>query len=395
MAGCVALIVAAGRGARLGNAMGPGGSPPKQYLPLAGRPMLVYAVEVFCNLTEVDKVAVVIHGDDRALYAAAVDGLDLLDPVIGGETRQESVRLGLESLSGDGFETILIHDAARPLVGAELISRTIAALASHDGAVPAIAVTDALKRAEQDAIVESVERAGLWRAQTPQGFHFDAILEAHRKAAEGRDLAYGDDAAIATDAGLTVAIVAGDEDNFKVTEGEDIKRAERILAARVEYRTGQGADVHAFGEAGADTVRLCGVDVPHDQGLVGHSDADVGLHAATDAILGALAEGDIGNHFPPGDAAWKDADSKIFLRHAAEIAADRDAIIVHLDVTLICEAPKIDPHRAAMRARIAEILGIDADRVSVKATTTEGLGMIGRGDGIAAQAIATLALKRG
>ncbi|MCZ6636789.1 MAG: bifunctional 2-C-methyl-D-erythritol 4-phosphate cytidylyltransferase/2-C-methyl-D-erythritol 2,4-cyclodiphosphate synthase [Alphaproteobacteria bacterium] len=395
MAGCVALIVAAGRGARLGNAMGPGGSPPKQYLPLAGRPMLVYAVEVFCNLTEVNKVAVVIHGDDRALYDAAVDGLDLLDPVIGGETRQESVRLGLESLSGDGFETILIHDAARPLVGAELISRTIAALASHDGAVPVLAVTDALKRAEQDAIVESVERAGLWRAQTPQGFHFDAIAEAHRKAAEGREFAYGDDAAIATDAGLTVAVVAGDEDNFKVTEGEDIKRAERILAAGLEYRTGQGADVHAFGEPGADTVRLCGIDVPHDQGLVGHSDADVGLHAATDAILGALAEGDIGNHFPPGDAAWKDADSKIFLRHAAKIAADRDAIIVHLDVTLICEAPKIDPHRAAMRARIAEILGIDVDRVSVKATTTEGLGMIGRGDGIAAQAIATLALKRG
>ena len=393
MAGCVALIAAAGRGTRLSDAVEAGQRRPKQYLPLAGQPMLTHAVEAFCNRPGVDKVRVVIHGDDRSLYAAAVGGLDLLEPVIGGETRQESVRLGLESLADDGFETVLIHDAARPLVEAGLIGRTITALASHDGAVPAIAVTDSLKRVDQGGIAENVDRSNLWRVQTPQGFGFKAILDAHRKAAEDVALSYGDDATIATDAGLTVAIVPGDEDNLKITTPEDIERAERILAARTEYRTGQGYDVHGFADHGNTTVRLCGIDVPHDRRLAGHSDADVGLHAVTDAVLGALAEGDIGSHFPPSDAAWKDADSEIFLRRAVEIAAAREAAIVHLDVTLICEAPKISPHREAMRRRIAHILGIDVERVSIKATTTEGLGALGGGEGIAAQALATIALK--
>ena len=391
MSGCVALIVAAGRGARLGGVSDVG---PKQYLPLAGRPILARAVEAFRRHAGIDAVRVVIHGDDRERYDAALGGLDILPPVTGGDTRQDSVRLGLESLAEAGFDTVLIHDAARPLVSRALIDGTLAGLAANDGVAPAIAVTDSLKRASELTIEEHVDRTGLWRAQTPQGFKFGAILDAHRRAADGGRAALSDDAAVASAAGMSVAIVPGEEENVKVTTSDDLRRAEGILAARTEYRTGLGLDVHAFAAEGSGPVRLCGIDIPHERGLAGHSDADAALHAATDAILGALAEGDIGRHFPPGDAAWKNADSRIFLRRAAEIAADRGAALAHLDITLICEVPKIAPHAEAMRARIAEILDVETGRVSVKATTTEGLGALGRGDGIAAQAIATLAVER-
>lgn len=392
MAGCVALIVAAGRGARLGAEGTEGAPSPKQYTLLCGRPMLSHAVAAFLDSDAVAAVRVVIHADDRARYDDAVGHLSLLEPVQGGASRQDSVRAGLESLAGEGFDSVLIHDAARPLVDAALIARTLEALAAHPGAVPALAVTDSLKRGAGGIILEAVERTELWRAQTPQGFSFTTILEAHRQAAALGTGGHTDDAAIAAAAGIEVALVPGAEDNFKITTREDLARAERLLAGAGETRTGPGFDVHAFGAEGSGPVRLCGVDVPHGRGLEGHSDADAGLHAATDAVLGALAEGDIGSHFPATDEAWKDADSATFLGHALGLLKARGGTLVHLDVTIICEHPKIAPHRAPMRAAMAAILGITIDRISVKATTTEGLGALGRGDGIAAQAVATICL---
>jgi 2-C-methyl-D-erythritol 4-phosphate cytidylyltransferase/2-C-methyl-D-erythritol 2,4-cyclodiphosphate synthase len=396
MAGCVALIVAAGRGARLRPDGTAGASSPKQYLPLCGRPMLSHAVAAFQDTDGVTAVRVVIHADDRALYDDALGHLSLLDPVQGGATRQDSVRLGLESLAGEGFETVLIHDAARPLVDNALIARTLKALAEHPGAVPALTVTDSLKRCADSVIIDAIDRTDLWRAQTPQGFSLTAILDAHRKAAALGPGTHTDDAAVAAAAGIEVVIVPGSEDNLKVTSMEDFARAERLLTKGGETRTGQGFDVHAFGADGSGPVRLCGVDLPHDRGLTGHSDADAGLHASTDAILGALAEGDIGSHFPPTDAAWKDADSATFLRHALGLLAARGGTLVHLDITIICEHPKIAPHRGPMRARMAGLLGIEnaMDRISIKATTTEELGALGRGEGIAAQAVATICLER-
>ena len=294
MAGCVALIVAAGRGARLGAEGTEGAPSPKQYTLLCGRPMLSHAVAAFLDSDAVAAVRVVIHADDRARYDDAVGHLSLLEPVQGGASRQDSVRAGLESLAGEGFDSVLIHDAARPLVDAALIARTLEALAAHPGAVPALAVTDSLKRGAGGIILEAVERTELWRAQTPQGFSFTTILEAHRQAAALGTGGHTDDAAIAAAAGIEVALVPGAEDNFKITTREDLARAERLLAGAGETRTGQGFDVHAFGAEGSGPVRLCGVDVPHGRGLEGHSDADAGLHAATDAVLGALAEGGYG-----------------------------------------------------------------------------------------------------
>ncbi|MDH3240463.1 MAG: bifunctional 2-C-methyl-D-erythritol 4-phosphate cytidylyltransferase/2-C-methyl-D-erythritol 2,4-cyclodiphosphate synthase [Alphaproteobacteria bacterium] len=400
MAGCVALIAAAGSGTRLGGPLPggdqpPGTAPPKQYRTLAGRPLLAHCATAFLQSGGVDAVAAVIGADDRAFYDEAVGHLPLREPVIGGPTRQDSVRRGLESLSDAGYDTVLIHDGARPLVPRDVIGRTLAALATHDGAVPAIAVSDSLKRGADNTIVEAVDRAGLYRAQTPQGFHFAAILAAHRQAASGGRTDFTDDAAVAAAAGLRIALVEGSEDNLKITTAGDLARAERMLAQGGEVRTGQGLDVHAFGEPGSGPVRLGGIDIAFDRGLAGHSDADAALHAATDAILGALAEGDIGSHFPPTESAWKDADSATFLSHAAALLKGRGGVLVNLDLTIICEAPKIAPHRAAMRARIAEILATTVERVSVKATTTEGLGALGRGDGIAAQAVATIRLGGG
>ena len=382
MASCVALVVAAGRGTRLGAPL------PKQYLPLAGKPLLRYSLETLARHPAIAHVRVVFNPDDQAQYDAASRGLDLLPPVAGGAARQDSVRLGLESLDGLKTERVLIHDGARPFLDTATIDRVLGALDQAPGAIPALPLRDTVKRGADGVVTDTVDRSSLWRAQTPQGFHYRPILAAHRAAA-GNDLS--DDAAVAERAGLAVRLVAGSEENFKVTTGDDLLQAERLLAARQgDIHTGQGLDVHAFGPG--DHVWLCGVKIPHGQGLVGHSDADVGLHALTDAILGALGAGDIGVHFPPGDAKWRGAPSHLFLRHAADLVAAAGGSVAHVDVTLICERPKIGPHRDAMVARMAEILGIETRRVSVKATTTEKLGFTGRGEGIAGQAVATLRL---
>ena len=380
MSGCIALVVAAGRGSRFGS------ETPKQYLELAGEPVLRRTLKAFAGHQLVSAVRPVINMADRGLFEAAAAGLGVLDPVAGGASRQDSVRLGLESLTGLNPDKVLIHDAARAFVSGEVISRVIAALDEAPGAIPALPVTDTLKRGRKDGrIGETVSRDGLWRAQTPQGFRFQGILDAHRAARQGAGLT--DDAAVAEKAGLAVALVAGAEDNIKITTPEDMIRGVR-MAGGGEVRTGFGFDVHRLGPGGQ--VTLLGVSLPFHASLEGHSDADVGLHAITDALLGAIAGGDIGVHFPPGDEQWRGSPSDVFLRHAGDLVGEKGAVISNIDVTLICEAPKIGPHREAMTARVAEILNIEAARVSVKATTTEGLGLTGRGEGIAAQAVATV-----
>lgn len=385
MAKTVALVLAGGRGSRVG------GDIPKQYQSVGGIPMIRRALEVFARHPLVDAVLAVIHPDDAELYRSAIGAMALPDPIFGGETRQESGYNGLKSIEKQFPEFVLIQDAARPFTSAGAITRVIEALRESPAALAALPVTDTIKRSDREnRITGTVDRAGLWRAQTPQGFRYTDIRAAH-EACQGRELT--DDAAIAEAAGLEVTMVEGDEDNIKVTTEADLARAERIArdhAVGAETRVGMGFDVHRF-EAG-DQVTLCGVSIPHSQGLGGHSDADAGLHALTDAIIGALAAGDIGDHFPPGDPRWRDADSAVFLEHAAKMVEDRGGTILHLDVTLICERPKIGPHRAAMRRRVAEICGLDLDRVSVKATTTEKLGFTGREEGIAAQAAATVRL---
>ena len=380
---CIALIVAGGSGQRFGSER------PKQYLDLAGKPVLRRTVEAFLHHPQVGGIRVVIDPAWRDAYDAAVAGLGLPDPVAGGASRQDSVRNGLEALAADGApELVLIHDAARPLIDDSTIAAVIESLRDKPGAIAAVPVADTLKRGNGGTICATVDREGLWRAQTPQGFRFPAILEAHRSAA---GLSLTDDAAVAERAGLAIALVPSKEDNFKVTTPDDLTRATRaIMSSLWDVRTGSGFDVHRFTDG--DFVTLCGLRVPHSHGLEGHSDADVGLHALTDAILGALAAGDIGSHFPPSDPRWRGADSAKFLRHAADLVAERGGVIAHADVTIICERPKIGPHRAAMAERIAEILGIELGRVSVKATTTEELGFTGRREGIAAQAVATIRL---
>ena len=385
----VALIVAAGRGRRLG------GETPKQYLPLAGRAVLHHAARAFRAHPRVDAVRVVIHPDDRALHDAAVAGLDLLAPVAGGAERQDSVRLGLESFAAMTPERVLIHDGARPLVAADAIDRVLDALDQTPGAILARPVTDTLKRARAGdigpviapVIEGTLARDGLWRAETPQGFRFAPILDAHRRLA-GRAL--GDDAAVAEAAGLEVALVPGRAENPKITTAADLALVRRLLDAEMETRVGNGFDVHRFGPG--DHVRLCGLAIAHDHGLVGHSDADVALHALTDALLGALGAGDIGQHFPPGEPRWRGMDSAHFLAHAAALVRAAGGTIGHVDLTIVCERPKVGPHRAAMVTRVAAILGVAPGRVSVKATTTEGLGFTGRREGIAAQATATIRL---
>ena len=381
MAGCYAIIVAAGRGHRMGGDM------PKQYRLLAGRAVLTRSVAAFARHPAIDGVRVVYNPDDQDLYDQALGDFGILPPVAGGASRQGSVLNGLESLADLAPDRVLIHDAARPFVDAATIDAIVAALDTHRGAIAAAPVVDTLKREAAGVVSETVPRDGLWRAQTPQGFRYGDILSAHR-AATGEDLT--DDAAVLERAGIPVALVASPDTNFKITTEDDMARAERLLSGGGDIRTGMGFDVHRFGPG--DHVWLCGIQVPHDHGLVGHSDADAGLHALTDAVLGAIGEGDIGAHFPPSDPQWKGAPSDVFLKKAGELVAARNGAIRHLDLTLICEAPKIRPHVAAMRQRIADILGIDLDRVSVKATTTEGLGFTGRGEGLAAQAVATVVL---
>jgi 2-C-methyl-D-erythritol 4-phosphate cytidylyltransferase / 2-C-methyl-D-erythritol 2,4-cyclodiphosphate synthase len=382
MTSCIALVVAAGRGIRLGGAL------PKQYLPLAGKPLLRYSLETLTRHGAIDRVRVVFNPEDADHYEAAARGLDMLSPVAGGAARQDSVRLGLESLAALAPERVLVHDGARPFLDHAVIDRLLAALDAAPGAIPALPLLDTVKRGAEGRIVETVDRTQLWRAQTPQAFDYRAILAAHRAASGGN---LSDDAAVAERAGLAVRLVEGSETNVKITTAEDLQEAERLLAQRQgDIRTGQGFDVHAFGPG--DHLWLCGVKLAHEQGLVGHSDGDVGLHALTDAILGTIGAGDIGLHFPPSDPQWRGAASHRFLRHAADLVAAAGGSIAHADLTLICERPKIGPHRDAMVARIAEILGIDRRRVSVKATTTEKLGFTGRGEGIAAQAVATVRL---
>lgn len=375
-----ALVVAAGRGSRFGA------DQPKQYMPLGPWPVLRYSLARFATHPAIAMVRAVIHPDDRAAYDEAATGLDLAEPVTGGATRQDSVRLGLESLAGQSPDQVLIHDGARPFIDVPVIDRVLGGLATASGAVPAIAVSDTLKRAEDSVIAETTPRAGLWRVQTPQGFHYKAIREAHAAAA-GQNLT--DDAHVAEEAGLTVSLVEGSTENVKITTQSDLTRGQRWLAGGAETRVGQGFDVHAFGPA-PGPVRLCGIDLPHDHALAGHSDADVGLHVAVDALLGALAEGDIGSHFPPSDPQWKGADSALFVTHVRDLLHRRGALVQNLDITLICERPKVGPHRAAMAERVAELLAVPPGRVSVKATTTEGLGFTGRREGIAAQAVATI-----
>ncbi len=384
MTDCVAIIVASGRGERFG------GGRPKQYRPLLGVPLLRHTLNCFAHHPDVTAVRAVIHPHDRALYEEASAGLDLMPPVTGGETRQDSGRLGLESLVGEPPEKVLIHDGARPVVDADLISRVIRALDREEGALPALPVADTLKRVQGETVGETVDRKGLYRAQTPQGFRYDSILSAHRRF-EGE--AMTDDAAIAEAAGISVTVVAGDEGNIKVTAKDDLLRAEHQLLGALRPRTGMGFDVHRLEEvddADHAGLVLMGLTLPEPFRMIGHSDADVGLHAITDALLGALAIGDIGSHFPPSDPQWKGADSAIFLSHAVDEVIKAGGIIEHIDVTLICERPKIGPYRPAMTERLSELLRLPSDRISVKATTTERLGFTGRGEGIAAQAVATI-----
>jgi 2-C-methyl-D-erythritol 4-phosphate cytidylyltransferase / 2-C-methyl-D-erythritol 2,4-cyclodiphosphate synthase len=371
-----AVLVAAGSGTRFGA------ETPKQFLSLGGRPVLRHAAE-----TLVEHVGMLQPVGDKAPIEAALEGLRHLPPVPGGATRQQSVHAGLEALGADAPDVVLVHDAARPLIPPGTIPALLAALEHAPGAIPAIPVADTLKRVVDGVITATAPRDGLYRAQTPQAFRFPILLAAHRAGTAG---AATDDASLLEAAGLTVAIVPGSEDNIKLTWPEDLRRLERAMFGGLIPRVGTGFDVHVL-EAGRKLV-LCGVPIEYDKGLAGHSDADVGIHALCDAIYGALAEGDIGRHFPPSESAWKDADSARFLCHAAGRIAARQGMLANADVTLICERPKIAPHAGAMTARLAAILGVDPARISVKATTTERLGFTGRGEGIAAQAVATILL---
>ena len=381
-----AVVVAAGRGLRAG------GNLPKQYRQLAGEPVIRSSLSLFAWHGEIAAVQAVIHPEDRGPYDAAAAGLRLLPPVFGGATRQASVRAGLEALSARRPDIVLVHDAARPFCSAELVSRAIVACAETGAAIPALEVTDTIKRVDADGhVAGTIDRAQLRAVQTPQAFAFPALLEAHRRAAGNGREDFTDDAALAEWAGLKVAVFAGETGNVKLTTDEDFSRAEaRRIASLTDLRTGNGFDVHAFGDG--DHVMLGGIKIPHQRGLIGHSDSDVALHALVDAILGALADGDIGQHFPPSDMRWRGASSDQFLKFAAERVTKRGGRIAHLDVTIVCEEPRIGPHRDAMRQRIAQIADLAVERVAVKATTSEQLGFTGRREGIAAMATATVRL---
>jgi 2-C-methyl-D-erythritol 4-phosphate cytidylyltransferase / 2-C-methyl-D-erythritol 2,4-cyclodiphosphate synthase len=380
---CVALLMAAGSGVRLGGEL------PKQYRTLGGRPMLRRSIEALCAHPAIDRVQVVIGPGQAALYEAATVGLDLPPPVVGGATRQESVRLGLEALADDPPALVLAHDAARPFASPALLDRVILALGSAAAVLPVVPVVDTLKRLDAaGAVADEVPREALARAQTPQGCCFATLLEAHRRHA---GVACTDDAGVVALDGVAVQTVSGEEENFKVTTEADLSRAEALLAAAPRrYVTGTGFDVHAF--ATGRKLWLCGIEVAHERGLAGHSDADVALHAVTDALFGAMADGDIGSHFPPSDPQWKDASSDRFLRHAVDRLTARGGRLEHIDLTIIGERPKIGPHRDAMRASLARITGLGVEAIGVKATTTERLGFCGREEGLAAQAAVTVSL---
>jgi 2-C-methyl-D-erythritol 4-phosphate cytidylyltransferase / 2-C-methyl-D-erythritol 2,4-cyclodiphosphate synthase len=370
------LIVAAGTGTRLGGL-------PKQYQMLAGQPVLRRTVAAFSKRNDISKIQVVIGDGQEMLYHDSLQGLALPAPVIGGATRQESVRRGLEAIGS--ADLVLIHDAARPLVSQAVIDDVIAALATNKAATPALPIMDSLQRTDTRTTV-NVSRENLFAIQTPQGFHFADILAAHRATSD----IHTDDCAVARAAGMAIALTAGDADNFKITVEADLMRAEKMLTQPKMPRTATGFDVHKFGDG--DHLLLGGIKIMHSHGIIAHSDGDVALHALTDALLGTIALGDIGAHFPPSDPKWKNADSSDFLGFARNAIQERNGTISHVDLTIICERPKITPHREAIRASIANILKIDIGSVSVKATTTEGLGFTGRQEGIAAQAVATVLL---
>jgi 2-C-methyl-D-erythritol 4-phosphate cytidylyltransferase/2-C-methyl-D-erythritol 2,4-cyclodiphosphate synthase len=384
---CTALIVAGGRGSRFGGPL------PKQYALMGGRPVLHHTLAAIGAAPGIDRIQVVIGPGDEAHYHTAAAGFDLPPPVEGGVSRQHSVLNGLEALASDPPDLVAIHDAARPFVRAADIAACLEAVAAPgvDGAVLGVPLADTLKKVDgSGAISETVPRTHLWRAQTPQVFRFPALLKAHRAVAAlatREATALTDDAAVAERAGLRVVMVEGHDDNRKITTAQDLQQAEMM-----ETRTAFGFDVHGLGPGSA--VMLGGIAIAHTQALSGHSDADVALHALTDAVLGTIGAGDIGKHFPPSDAQWRGVSSDRFLRHAIELLALAGGRIVHLDLTLVCESPRIGPHREAMIESIARIAGIGRDRVSVKATTTEGLGFTGRGEGIAAQAVATVEVPR-
>jgi 2-C-methyl-D-erythritol 4-phosphate cytidylyltransferase/2-C-methyl-D-erythritol 2,4-cyclodiphosphate synthase len=370
----VAILVAAGSGSRFGT------DTPKQFLNIAGKPVIRHAAETLAR-----HVSLLQPVGDAAPIEAALHGVaGCLAVIPGGATRQDSVRAGLEALIPHAPDVVLVHDAARPVIPQGTIPSLLAALREAPGAIPAAPVADTLKRVARSVITQTVPRTGLFRAQTPQAFRFQALLDAHRSGVTDAT----DDASLLEVAGQTVAVVPGSDDNIKLTYPEDLVRLERIMEVAMVPRVGTGFDVHVL-QTGRPLF-LCGVQVPHEQGLAGHSDADVGIHALCDAIYGALALGDIGRHFPPSEATWKDADSARFLTHAAGRIADRGGRLVNADVTLICERPKITPHAPAMIARLADLLGVDPSRISVKATTTERLGFTGRGEGIAAQAVVSI-----
>jgi 2-C-methyl-D-erythritol 4-phosphate cytidylyltransferase/2-C-methyl-D-erythritol 2,4-cyclodiphosphate synthase len=382
-----AVVVAGGRGYRAG------GEVPKQYRDIAGEPVIRPALLAFLGHSRVGAVQPVIHPDDQEAFAAATAGLkNLSAPVPGGVTRQASVRAGLEALQAAAPDLVLIHDAARPFLSGDLISRAIAAAEQYGAAVPAVAITDTVKKIdEQDMVSETLDRGRLRTVQTPQAFSFGLIVDLHRRAAAAGREDFTDDAALAEWGGQRVRVFAGEVTNVKLTTQDDFARAEaRRMAALSDVRTGNGFDVHAFGDG--DHVMLAGIRIPNERGVTGHSDADVALHALVDAILGALAEGDIGVHFPPSDPQWRGASSDRFLAFACERVRARSGVIAHLDVTIVCETPRVGPHRDAMRARIAEIADVPIGRVAIKATTSEKMGFTGRGEGIVAMATATVRL---
>lgn len=372
-----AIVVAAGSGSRAGGA--------KQWRLLGGRPVVRWSVEAILA-AGAEAVVVVIAAGSEAEAESALAGLSGWRLATGGDTRAASVRNGLDVLGGPGDRPVLIHDAARPLLGAAVIRRLLAALEDADGALPALPVADSLRRATDGLVSGAVDRDALWRAQTPQAFRYRTVVEAYAAWPDGETAA--DEAAVVQRAGGRVRIVEGDPRLMKLTWPEDFAMAEALITRQT--RVGQGFDAHRWGPG--SSVWLCGVEIPHDQTLIGHSDADAGLHALTDAILGAMGDGDIGDHFPPTDPQWKGASSDRFLIHAVERLAARGGRLVNVDVTLICERPKVKPHRQAMRERLADLLSLPLDAVSVKATTTEAMGFTGRGEGLAAQALATIEL---
>ncbi|MBU6338520.1 MAG: bifunctional 2-C-methyl-D-erythritol 4-phosphate cytidylyltransferase/2-C-methyl-D-erythritol 2,4-cyclodiphosphate synthase [Rickettsiales bacterium] len=391
MSKTVALITACGRGNRFNKGEGI----PKQYLSLAGIPLLRHSILAFLNHPKIDDVICVIHPDDMQFYEEASAGLDLLNPVFGGETRQASIRLGLKALEEYNPSNVLIHDGVRPFVSKRIISGVLEKLETHPAVIPAIAVEDTIKKYADGKIEWTLERENLWRAQTPQGFTYQDILNSHNAF---KDLHFTDDSALNEYAGIPVAIIPGSQNNFKITTEEDFERAKAMITTLItnvkeEIRCGIGYDVHAFREREKDEddiIRLCGVEIKHDKKIKAHSDGDVAIHAVIDALLGAIGEGDIGDHFPPNDSKWENCDSREMLKIISHLLIKKGATILNIDVTIICEKPKISKFKDQMKASLAEVLNISRSRVNIKATTTEKLGFLGRKEGIAAESVASV-----